>query len=213
MLTPMVAATAIGPGVGMTMACVVIRPTASAVTSVAKGTRPCRESVLTRLTRMTNAASKKTGMETIYPVSAIAIGVFAVPVTRNSKAAIWLVHPDIWSSEPSATPRTMIIPMPCIVPPKPAAIAAAVLSSGIPARIPMSSPPSNRARNGCSLNLMMDTSTKTSATKKMAKSTPSIISPPKKYYSLRRRNFSINPRPLRYRPPDWSRGLRCGAVH
>ena len=127
---------------------------------------------------MTNAASKNTGIETIYPVSAIAIGVFAVPVTRNSKAAIWLVHPDTWSSDPSATPRTMIIPMPCIVPPKPAAIAAAVLSSGIPARMPMSSPPSSSARNGCSLNLMMDTSTKISAAKKIAKSTPSIQFPP-----------------------------------
>ena len=65
MLTPIVAATAIGPGVGMTIACVVIRPTASAVTSVANGTRPCRDSVLTRLTRMTNAASKNTGIDTM----------------------------------------------------------------------------------------------------------------------------------------------------
>ena len=65
MLTPMVPATAMGPGVGITMAWVTIRPTDRAVTRETKGILPFLERDLTRFTRMTKAASKNTGIDTM----------------------------------------------------------------------------------------------------------------------------------------------------
>ena len=54
-----------GPGVGITMAWVTIRPTDRAVTRETKGILPFLERDLTRFTRMTKAASKNTGIDTM----------------------------------------------------------------------------------------------------------------------------------------------------
>ena len=63
MSAPMFPATATGPGVGMTRACVQVRPTTRAVTSVLRASLPSRAISRMRPMRMTKAASKNTGME------------------------------------------------------------------------------------------------------------------------------------------------------
>ena len=81
------------------------------------------------------------------------------------------------------------MPMPCMVLPNPAARPSATWVSGSPASIPMISPPISRDKNGCRLNLIMDTSTKTSDTANTINNRPNPIDFPPPYvlrYSLKK---------------------------
>src|SRR5699024_4221820 len=120
--TPTLSATTSGPGVGMTMLCETIRPTASAVTNVILAMPVFVARLLITLLRMTNAASKNTGIDTSVPAIASPAGDFLMPVTLKIPSAIFSTAPDFARNCPKTIPRPIRIPTPASVPPKPSAM-------------------------------------------------------------------------------------------
>ena len=117
--------------------------------------------------RTTKPLSQNTGMETIQPISSMAISGCFSPTSLTTQSAIFRAAPVLSSRVPTRAPKMITMPMLENVPEKPAPIAFAipltvlpsasvVLTRGIPAIRPKIREMAMMERNGWIFSLLME---------------------------------------------------------
>ena len=119
--------------------------------------------------RIMNPLSQKTGIETRYPINDIAVYTLFGPINLRIIRAIVYAPPDFSRKIPSISPETIIIPIFPIVPPNPVSIDSIIFPAGIPEKSPKRKHAASKARNGCSLNLVVEMTIKTMQMKRRIK--------------------------------------------
>ena len=126
---------------------------------------------------MTNPLSQKTGIETIQPISMMAISGCFLPTILTTASARRMAPPVFSRKKPIIAPRMMTMPMLEKVPEKPAPIVPGISASGMPTMIASSSATPMMARKGCSFSLEIARIITTIAmTNVMRSGTPVIVS-------------------------------------
>ena len=157
-------AAAMGPGVGGMNTCEMYRPADRHTVSMTELAAVRLTMALRMGFRMTKPESQNTGMETIQPMSAMAISGCFLPTSLTTMSASLNAPPVASRMEPTSAPRMMTMPMLVNVPEKPAPMTDAMpetfvpsssvwSTSGMPATRPNTSETSMMEMNGWILNL------------------------------------------------------------